>query len=286
MLMGLPLAWYLVMAAQTQHRVGIAIALAIVSLLATDTGIRAHTWGHPFTQALVWAKKNPNSQRAQNHLASLWQETGNTQEATRLLTNTLLLNPDNLLTKLNLTIAKCRTDELTNADILSLRKAMHTASTTNPVQRYQLKTAIERLREYSCGEWSPETYLDLLRDTINQPNLSQSPVWRQTLLQLYGQAALERQLPDDAYQSFLAALQEMPSWQGILKNSALLASAGHPHLALSLMDRAPRPDTSDKTEVNIKTLREKWLDYTGYYIRELAHLRNIITQDIQQNLAM
>jgi tetratricopeptide (TPR) repeat protein len=280
MLMGLPLAWYLVMATQTQFHLRIVLAFAIVSLLATETGIRAHTWGHPFTQALVWAKQNPGSPRAQNHLASLWQETGNTQEAIRLLTNTLLLDPDNFLTKLNLTIIKCRTDELTTTDIISLRKAMHAASTTNPVQRYQLKTTIERLREYSCGEWSPETYFDLLRDTINQPNLSQSPVWRQTLLQLYGQAALERQLPNDAYQSFLAALQELPSWQGILKNSALLASAGHPHLALSLMDLAPRPVPNDKTAFSIKTLREKWLGYTGYYVRELAHLRNVIMQDI------
>lgn len=280
MLMGFPLSWYLVMATRTQFRVRMSVALAIVILLAAETGMRAYTWGRPFTQALVWAKQNPESPRAQNHLASLWQETGNTQEATRLLTHALLLDPDNLLTKLNLTLTKCRTSKLTNTDIRWLRKAMYAAGAQSPVQRYQLKTTIERLREYSCGEWSTETYMELLHDTIQQTELPQSSAWRQTLLQLYGQAALERQLPNEAYQSFLAALQEKPSWQGILKNSALLASAGYPHLALSLMNVAPRPAQIDEKEYNIKALRNAWLDYTGYYIQELAHLRNVITQDI------
>jgi tetratricopeptide (TPR) repeat protein len=279
--MSLPLAWLIVMATKPQPRKRALIVFFIVSILATHTVIRANLWGRPFTQALMWAQQNPTSPRAQNYLANFWQETGNDNEAIALLMGALRHNPKDLLTRLNLTIAKCSSHFLTQSDITLLNKTIHTINTQSPVQRYQVETAIRKLNGRYCGEWSPNSYYELLYNAIQQLSESQSPIWRQMLLQLYAEAALEKQQPYEAYNALILALQIKSSWQKIISNAAILADAGHPKLALSLMDMAPRPVITEKQNFRISTLRDIWLSHIGYYDHEFKNLRNVIIQDIQ-----
>ena len=282
MLMPLPLAWCLVMGRWGGVRTRAGVALALLCLLSIETGLRAELWGAPFRQALSWARENPQSARAQNHLASLWLETGNVMEARRLLSRSLAHNPGHLMTRLALFGANCRAGSVTIAEIRALKQTLRTVDVKNAVARYQIEKTLSFLRQGNCRTVAPGVFQELLTAALANPAGRNTPRWRQTVLQQRGELHLEQGRPRAAYRDFLYALKARPRYDGILKNAALLATKGHLEFALSLLDRAPRPSQQVKSEFGIGMLRRAWLRHTQYYAREMSHLREQIREELGQ----
>ncbi|MCO6441511.1 MAG: hypothetical protein J5I81_10575, partial [Nitrococcus mobilis] len=284
LLMPLPLAWWLVMGRWGQARARLAVALAVVCLLSLETDLRAELWGTPFRQALAWARANPASPRAQNHLASLWLETGNVAEAQRLLSRTLARHPDDLVTQLALLGVNCRAEAgaVTASEIWALQRALRTVDVRSAVIRYQVDKTLPFLRPGNCPAVTPKVFQEILSAALANPASSRTPRWRQTVLQQRGEWHLEQGRPHAAYRAFLSALQANPRIDGILKDAALLATKGHLELALALLDEAPRPAKEADTPFGIGLLRHAWLTHTDYYANEMRHLRKQIRQELLQ----
>lgn len=282
LLMPLPLAWVLVMGRWGKARTRLAVALSIVCLLSFETGLRAELWGTPFRQALAWARANPASPRAQNHLASLWLKTGNTAEAQRLLSKALARHPDHLVTRLTLLGADCRAGTVTAAEIQALEEALHRIDVRSIVTRYQVGKTLSFLRQGHCSAVTPKVFQDILTAALANPASSHTPRWRQTVLQQRGELHLKQGQPQAAYRDFLSALQANPRFDGILRDAALLATKGHLELALALLDAAPQPAKRADTPFGIGLLRRTWYTHTNYYANEIRHLRKQIRQELLQ----
>lgn len=282
MLMPLPLAWFLVMGTWGRPRTRIAISVAVLCVLTIETGLRAELWGNPFQQALTWARENPTSPRAQNHLASLWLETGNVTEARRLLAHTLSQHPDNLVTRLALLGANCRANTVTASEIRSLGNTLRTTNIKGAVTRYQIDKTLSFLRRGDCPAVTPHIFRETLAAALSNPATARTPRWRQMVLQQSGKLYLEQGSPRAAYRDFLSALHARPRFDGILKDTALLATNEHIELALVLLDKAPQPTEGVNASFGIGMVRSAWLNHTGYYANEMAHLRKLIQQELLQ----
>lgn len=280
MLMPLPLAWLLVMGRWGRARTRIAVSMALLCLLGIETGMRTELWGKPFQQALTWARENPDSPRAQNHLASLWMDTGNVTEARELLSHTLFRHPDDLVTRLALLGADCRADMVTATEVRMLEKTLRTTNIQGSVARYQIDKALSFLRQGNCRQVTPTVFQEILTAALSNPATAHTPQWRQTLLQQRGELSLAHGQSHAAYEDFLAALLVRPIYSGILKDAALLASNGHLELALRFLDQAPQPKKGINTTFGIGVVRSVWLRHTEYYANEMSHLRKTIQQDL------
>ncbi len=252
-------------------------ALAWLALFALQTERRATEWGRPFQQALVWAREHPDSPRAQSYLANFWTAAGNQPEAARLLDAALREHPHSLVLLINRAGVACSQGHAPRGLRRALLRAAAEAPLGNHVVQYQVSRLIEGLHQ--CTVFGPDFKALLLQQALRSPQAAQPDVLRSLLAQ-QAQSLLAHGDAARAYALDLRALR-LPGLQpGVrLRLAAELGSAGHPRLALRLLDAVAAP-LAHIRGWNMAALHQRWLRHAGFYRDSELHMRRILRRQI------
>ncbi len=254
------------------------LALAWLALFALQTARRASEWGRPFEQALVWAREHPDSPRAQAYLANFWTDAGNQAQAARLLDGALREHPRSLLLLINRAGVACDQGRVPPGLGDALLRAAAQAELGNHVVQYQVGRLIAGLR--SCPAFGPGFNERLLDAALRSPQAGLPEVRRDLLHQL----ALLRLRHGDAAGAYALDLQSLrvpglpPGAR--LRFAAELGAAGHPRLALRLLDSVA-PPLRQVRGWSMAALHDRWLRHVGFYRESESHMRRVLEQQLR-----
>lgn len=251
-----------------------AIAAILLVFLGAQTALRADLWSRPFSLALSWAERHPTESRAQAHLASLWLETGNVEEALRLIDRAARAHPDDLLLAANGLLAECHRGAPSLKRVQVFARALQRADLRAAVPRAQVERVLEALMDEGCAG---QAYFPALWQLAYR-HPGGDGVFRAKLLTLRATFGLRAGDAVSARKDLDAAAALFPHPGAVLASAALLASFGHHAAALDFLDRAP-PAPPARLAPHVDALREWWLARTGYWQREKAALREVIARD-------
>lgn len=256
---------------------GLMIALPIS--LALMTHARAEVWGDVRTQALVWARINPDSARAQANAAQIEMQTGHPLDAVRRLETLMIDQPDQVQLAFNLIGARCMTGGLSSQDISAAKTAMQGTPNTGALFAHWFDHILPVALSGSCPGLGPSDLLSLINAGLHNPKLDAAGP-QQDFTYLRGRIALAQQHPDAALADFSHALDQQVRPGMALQAAATLGAAGYPAHGLRLLDHYQ--------QVKVKAVppgpgmsRVHWwvLAYQNYWPHELAHLRHQLNLD-------
>lgn len=285
-LMFWPVAWLVVprrrpvvprpLCRPSRRWLGIAV-LSWLALFSVQTERRATAWGAPFQQALSWAREHPHSARAQSYLANFWSRVGNDAEAARLLDAALSRHPDDLVLLVNRAGVACRQGDAAPGLRAALLRATAAAPLGNHVVQYQVDRLVDGLS--GCRAFGPDFVADLLVAGLRSPQAG-LPSVRRDLLHAQSSRALAHGDARTAYELDLQALRLPGLPPGMrLRLAAELGSAGHPRLALRLLDAVPA--SRDRIHGwNMAALHQRWLNHVGFLRQSEAHLRDVLQRQV------
>ncbi len=268
-----PLAWWL---SDLRRLRGFkaTLTLALPVLLALLTLQRATLWGHADQQAMLWAKINPASARAQAYAAQFEAGNGQPADAQRRLLPLLAAHPDQVQLAFNLLNVQCQLGGVTAAAAQSARTAMATMRNPGTLLTSWFGRALGVAQAAHCPGFDVPLLQSLVDAGLGNTRLRGNPGRQQDLYYIDGQIALARGAAAAAQGDFERALgfDVRPGFAA--EAAAQLGSAGHPRRALALLDRyrqvaaqAPAPGLG-MGMIHAWVLREQ-----DYWPRELAHLR-------------
>lgn len=283
MLLGLPLAAWWLTRARVASDMRIAVPVGLLVLLAAMTFMRADLWSSPYLQALKWAQVNPESPRAQHHLAGFWWEVGNLDEAARLNDRAIALDPKGLPWLMTRVMYQCARDGQPDVALSEVGSVLRAKGRMGAVGTYQTGKLLDYLMSGNCGRLSEPDALLALMARLQQATSGDAGQLDQLLLQRRAALLLREGQAETAYRDLreLVAVSSRPGAQ--LRGAAMLASAGHYELALQLLDESitPRPEHG---RFSIQRLRDWYLERTGHYQRERSFLRETIREDLDVGL--
>ncbi|TQE98428.1 MAG: hypothetical protein FKY71_13900 [Spiribacter salinus] len=280
-LLPLPLALLAVRQTVFSRRTTCAVVLTLLAGLATMTAVRADLWSKPFQQALTWAEQNPQSARAQNHLANYWQETGHLEEAARLTQRAIDLEPDGLAWRIRAVQYTCMRGEEPKAELDAVKSVLPRDRGVGAVGGYQVDKLLDYLDQGACPGYEDDAAILSLFQELRQ-NGPDDPAYKRLFLVREGQIELERGNIDAALSRFASLLQASDDPAIQLNLAARLASAGVHEAALELLDREP-PRSETQTSLGMTKIRNWYLDTTAYYENEREHLRKTIRENMDDS---
>jgi hypothetical protein len=262
-----------------------AIAGVLVLGLAGMTYLNASLWGKPFDQALVWARVNPDSPRAQAYAAQLELERGMPNGLARL-DEAFAAHPDEIQLALNYLGARCRFGGVRPEDIVRAETALRESNNIGRLGYEWFKRGLSIAEIGTCPGLDLGA-LDGLVDAAQHNERAQKIRGRrQDLLSIRGQIALERHDGAAALRYFDGALDADPRPGAALAQAAMLASAGYPRLAKDHLDHLGRVwQPSQHKAFDMRGVHGWILQKQGYWDRELAHLRKTLDEDIAADSA-
>ncbi len=287
-LMFWPLAWLAVPEATSARRTVTVLcrpsmrwvsagALVLLALFAVQTARRAAEWGEPFQQALVWAHEHPDSPRAQGYLANFWSRVGNQAQAAALLDAALHEHPYSLLLLIDRAGVSCSEGVAPPGLRAALLRVASRAELGGNVVQYQLQHLLDGLS--GCTAFGPDMRGALVAAALRNPQARQPQVRRQ-LLHDQALVALGHGDAATAYALDLQALRLPGLPPGArLRLAAELGSAGHPRLALRLLDAVPSP-LARIHGWSMATLNQLWLRHVGFYRDSELQMRRTLRQQI------
>lgn len=282
MLLGLPLsAWWLTHA-RVPRDIRVAAPIGLLILLAVMTFMRSDLWSSPYLQALKWAQVNPESPRAQHHLAGFWWESGNYSEASRLNDRAIALEPEGLAWLMTRVMYLCAQGESPGAALAKVESVLQAKGHMGSVGTYQTGKLFDYLQAGNCGRLSePGAILSMIArlQGVTATGSVGAGQFGQLLLQRRAALLLQQGEAQAAYSNLrqLLAASDQPGAQ--LRGAAMLASSGHYQLALDFLDEslAPHPEHGG---FSIQRLRDAYLRHTQYYQNERRILRATIRADL------
>lgn len=260
-----------------------AIAGAALLLLSAELYAAASLWGEPGIQALVWAKQNPESARAQTYAASVERAAGNFSLAESRLRNALSAHPDEVQLAINLLGVRCQMGAITQNDISAAEYALRNGSTRGPLTFDWISNAIGIATDRTCSGLTTATLQTLIDAAWQNRQTMESPKYQQDLLDLRGQLALADGDVPGASAKFLEALKTAPKAEVALKQAAILGARGLPEKGLAQLDYYRQLQPAETPPANIRSMNNlhDWLLFRdGYWDGEIAHLRGILEEDV------
>jgi tetratricopeptide (TPR) repeat protein len=278
LLMFWPLGLWL---ADTRHmKVPKYILMAALPLgLAGMTHARATVWGDVRTQALLWARINPASARAQANAAQALIRSGQPHEAARQLETLLAAKPHESQLALNLLGARCATGGIDQADIATAHAAMRGSANTGALFAHWFERTLPVALDGSCPGLTPDVLIGLIDAGLANPRMADAGR-QQDLTYLRGTVALARHRPDAALADFSRALNLQVRPALALKAAALLGSAGYPRQGIRLLDLYEQVKSRTMApRTGMGTVHAWVLERQYYWPHEAAHLRRALTLD-------
>lgn len=260
----------------------VLLSITILGALVAMTHARASLWGNSRDQALLWAKLNPDSPRAQAYAAMSEAASGHPERAAERLSRLLAKQPDEVQLALNLLSARCAMGHIDPATFQSAARALHTSRDTGSLLASWFGRAISQTRDPECPELSANAVSRLLDAALTNPNLAPQAGRRQDLTSLRGQLALTRKDGRRAFADFNLALVHQVRPTIAFQQAALLGSAGYPDLALQHLDFYESiKDKETQPGFGMPAVHEWVLRRQNYWPAELARLRHTLSDDLK-----
>lgn len=266
-----------------------ALTCLLPLTLAFLTYSRAQVWGNELTQALIWARINPDSPRAQANAAQEEMEAGRPDLAAERLQNWLAHRPNELQISFNLLGARCMTGALSEADMTAARQAISSAPNASALLAHWLDRMLPVAMTGQCRNFDTAKLLDLIDAGLHNPRLD-NPASMQDLWYLRGRIQLAQGQPDAALLDFKQALDLVVQPSIALEGAALFGSARYPIHGRQLLDyylqireKTPKPGPG------MPTVHDWILRRQNYWPHELEHIYRQLeagAQHIGQNQAM
>jgi len=258
-----------------------ALMLVLPLGLAWMTHARAELWGNVHSQALLWAKINPESARAQTNAAQIEMQAGQPQAAIQRLQKLLVDQPSQVQLAFNLIGARCMTGGIMATDLAAAKLAMQGTLNTGTLLAHWFERTLPMTISGECPGLTAQGLLELIDTGLGNPKLSAAGP-RQDLTYLRGKIALAQGRPDAALADFTRALDLQVRPGMALEAAATLGRAGYPSHGLRLLDhyeavssKAMRPG------FGMPWLHEWVLKRQRYWPHELDHLRHQLALDAE-----
>lgn len=256
-----------------------ALMLVLPLTLAWMTHARAEVWGNVQTQALVWAKINPQSPRAQANAAQIQMQMGHPADAARRVQSLLASRPDQSQLAFNLIAARCMIGGVGDADLAAARKAMLSGDSAGTLLVNWFDRTLPLVISGDCPGLTVTSMLDLINAGLRNPRLSAAGP-QQDLTYLRGRIALAQHQPDAALIDFIQALDLQVHPGLALKAAADLGSHGYPAQGLRMLDHYQQvQDDVSSPSIGMPMLHDWVLRYQNYWPGEIAHLRDTLRAD-------
>lgn len=260
--------------------VKVVLVMVILLGLGMMTRAGAELWGNVQDQALLWARLNPGSPRAQAYAAEVDMATDHPGHAIARLRPLLDRYPDQVQLALNLFGAECQLGNVSastlNAALVSLRTARDPGSLlTNWFSRM-----IEQTSAPPCPELTYETIARLLDAALSNPHFTSNAGREQDIYYLKGQLALKQGEAKTALDDFNHALDLQVRISAALEQAASLGSAGYPRQGLAHLDHyAEVSKQESQPDFGMPRLHAWILLRQHYWSNEMAHLRATLQRD-------
>jgi protein O-mannosyl-transferase len=247
--------------------------------LALMTHARAEVWGDERTQALIWARINPASARAQANAAQIEMNAAHPAAAIRQLEATIAKQPDEVQLVFNLVGARCMAGGVRPGDLAAARTAMQHTANPGSLFAHWFDRMLPTVQTGGCPGLTLADLDGLIEAGLHNPRLGGAGA-QQDLIFLRGRIALARHDPQAAQSDFQRALDQVVQPGMALQAAATLGGAGYPSQGLRLLDyyesiqsRAIAPNPG------MPTVHAWVLTRQGYWPHELTHLRHQLRLD-------
>jgi protein O-mannosyl-transferase len=259
----------------------VVLASVLILGLATMTHVRADLWGNGQQQALLWAKLNPTSARAQANAANYEMSTGLTEAAERRLVAALHDHPDDPQITLNILSAHCQMGGITDNDLRLAKRTLAHLHQGEQVIFQWLGNAIELSATRGCPGLTNQAISAMLDAAEQNPRLQGVTGRMQDIYHLRGQIALSLHQSAEALMWFEKGLALRPSPQMAFEQAALLGSSGYPAEGLTLLDSFEADQYVDTpASLGMPRIHAWILHRQHYWDKELAHLRTTLRDDL------
>lgn len=267
----------------TTSKVKPALAVLILLGLALMTHARASLWGNSHEQALLWARLNPESPRAQANAAQVEMTAGQPGRAVQRLLPALAKAPDQVQLAINLFSAQCMLGHVDQTTLVAARHALRTTRDPGTLLVSWFDRAMTQVVQPPCPQLSYATLDGLLQAALANPHLADNPGRQQDIHYLLGHLALLQGDANSALEEFNQALDSQVRIAAALKQAAMLGASGHPQQGLAHLDHlAAEPEQSYQPGFGMPRVHAWVLERQQYWPKELAHLRATLRDDAAQ----
>lgn len=281
LLMGWPLALWIAHPA-TSHGAR-PLALVALAVLAGMTATRSHLWGDTEQLALHWGQRQPESVRAQAWAAQIESHAGRPGKAWLRLAPMLEEHPGSLQLLANRINAECALGALgADTDALVL-EALPVRPPGDKFVIGWLRSATSSAVAGTCPGLGIATLHAWLETAASAPALA-DPSYQANLADLRGELHLAEGDPTSARAAFDHALRTEPGPGRLLRQAAMLASAGETSLALGHLRAGRAAGLADAARpgLGMRRVHHALLQRTGFWQTELDALESLLVEETGQ----
>lgn len=255
------------------------LIVALPLALACMTAVRAELWGDIRSQALLWARINPDSPRAQANAASIEMQNGRARDAALRLERWVMRKPNEVQLAVNMLNAHCLTGGLHAGDIQAAKHAMEYTYNPGSLLTQWFERTIPLAISGGCKGLDTDGLIAMIQAGLNNPHLS-APGSQQDLVYLRARIALAQRRPDQALIDFKHALDLQVRPGMALNEAATLGAAGYPSYGLQLLDHYQQVEGQEEPPSPGMPRLHAWvLARQNYWQREQDHLRHQLVLD-------
>jgi len=260
------------------------MALLMLAGLSWMTHANSTLWGDATNQALLWARLNPDSPRAQASAAQEDMSNGHPKLAIARLLPLLQTQPTQVQLALNLLGARCMMGGVSEDDISKAKTAMETTRDPGGLLIGWSERAISIATSGSCRGFDLSMLQHLIGRGMTNPYFNAGR--RQDVLHILGNIALAQRHGDLALQDFNAGLDQDVRISAALDQAAELGAAGYPQLGLQHLAHYDSV-RADETAPGVGMPRiHAWvLQHQHYWSNELASLRATLNEDSRHQIS-
>jgi protein O-mannosyl-transferase len=247
--------------------------------LASMTYISAQIWGNEREQALIWARINPDSPRAQTRAAQVEMEIGAPRKALQRLKAALQKDPSEPQIALNMLGARCMTGGINGEDMEAVLTAMRTTSSMSSLFTHWFDRVLPTALNASCPGFNLQVIQNVIEAGLQNPHLDAGG-YQQDFIFARGRIALVEKKPDVALKDFTEALDREIRPAVALKGAATLGMAGYPAQGLCLLDHYQREEgKAIAPGIGMPMLHAWILKQQNYWPNEIDHIRQQLLAD-------
>ncbi|MCX7513735.1 tetratricopeptide repeat protein [Frateuria sp. STR12] len=263
---------------RSQGRTKAFASIAIIVFLALLTHARASLWGAPLKQAVVWAKINPQSPRAQTNGAMFLLTQGRVQEAHDLLTQAATRFPNEAQVISLLASTECRSHHLGKETKTRLLEAFRLDPHGTRLPFNWIEASLKDASRHSC-QGLDLAFLDEAVASLSRNDRASTPGGQQDLAYLHAIIALANDNGDVALASFDAGLDDLAQPATALKQAALLGTYGYPELGLRHLAYYQTVHQPRQFHLNMPAIHAWLLERQSYWKNEFDELSIALRKD-------
>lgn len=248
--------------------------IALLCLLAGMTWTRAGVWGNLLLQARILGRINPASPQAQTFAAQVEAASGELPEAIETLRSAAAKMPDQPQTALTLVNLECLTGSVSPSSWqLAIDSLRHTRSGWNNIANWLINN-IPVATGNRCHGMDIAALRQALATAKSNPAWARlhqhDPAFERAGAMLH----LVSGQPQQALAEFDAVLAGSPSASAAFEQATALDGAGHPELALKLLDHFAALPDPDNREMGMTYFHAWVLRKQGFWQTRIDALRH------------